>query len=179
MNQVNFDHKKPSQFLCLPQKQVIFDSHTKIRSTLTPTQNKSISVLTLKTSQFLFPTQNQFNFDPNIEFKSISIPTLKTSQFCMPPDTYTKLISIQNSKPSFYPHKKPSQFWSHWNQVNSEPLHWAHVYFDHPHYNQVNFEANTKTMSCSGLVTMRVIHTSIKRITDRLPKPYPNYCKPY
>ena len=31
MNQVNFDHKKPSQFLCLPQKQVIFDSHTKIK----------------------------------------------------------------------------------------------------------------------------------------------------
>ena len=35
-----------------------------------------------------------------------------------------------------------------------------HVYFDHPHNNQLNFDTNTKTMSFSGRVTLRVIHTS-------------------
>ena len=79
----------------------------------------------------------------------------------MPPDTKTKLISIQTlNQVIFDPHTKPSQFWSlHWNQVNSDPPHWNHVYFDHPH-NQVNFDANTKTMSFSGRVTWRDIYTS-------------------
>ena len=82
-------------------------------------------------------------------------------QFGMPPDTKTKLISIQTLKQVIFdPHKKPSQFWSlHWNQVNSDPPQWNHVYFDHPH-NQVNFDANTKTTQFSGRVTLRAIHTS-------------------
>ena len=107
------------------------------------TQNKSISVLI---SKFLSPRQNRVNFDPNTEVKLISIPTLKASQFGMPPDTKTKLISIQTlNQVIFDPHTKSCQFWSlFWNHVNSDPPHWNHAYFDHPYNNQVNFDANTK-----------------------------------
>ena len=79
----------------------------------------------------------------------------------MPPDTKTNLISIQTlNQVIFDPPTKASQLWSlHWNQVNSDPPYWNHFYFDRPH-NQVNFDANTKTMSFSGRFTLRVIHTS-------------------
>ena len=135
------------------KNKVNFDSRTK---------NKSISVLTLNSSQFLSPTQNQVNFDPNTEVESISIPTLKARQFCMSPDTKTKLISMQAlNQVILDPRTKPSQLWSlQWNQVNSDPPHWNHGYFDHPHNNQVNFDANTKTMWFVGRVTLRFIHTS-------------------
>ena len=94
------------------------------------TENKSMSVLTPKPSQFL----------PYHKNKSISIPTLKTSQSCMPPDTKTKLISIQTlNQVIFDPHTKPSQFWSLlWNQVNSDTPRWNHVYFDHPHTKSIS-----------------------------------------
>ena len=119
----------------------------------------SISVLTLTPGQYLSPTQNQGNSDPNTEIKSISITTLKTSQFCMPPDTKTKLISIQTlNQVIFDPHTKPGQLWSqHWNQVNSDLPHWNHVYFDHPCIYQVNFECQ---QSFSGRGTLRVMNTS-------------------
>ena len=80
----------------------------------------------------------------------------------MPPETQTKLISIQTlERVIFDPHTKPSQLWSLLcNQVNPDPPHWNYVYFDHPHNNQVNFDANTKTMWLSGHVTLRAMHTS-------------------
>ena len=74
------------------------------------TKNMSVSILTLKPSQFISPTQNQVNFGPNIEIKSISMPTLKTSQFSMSPDTKTKQISIQTlNQVIFDPHTKNKQ----------------------------------------------------------------------
>ena len=117
-----------------------------------PHKNKSISVLTLNPCQFLSPTQNQANFDPSTDVKSISIPTPKSSNFCMPPYTKTKFISIQTvNQVIFDPHTKTSQLRSlHWNQVKSDPPRWSHVYFDHPHNNQVNLDANTRTISFSG-----------------------------
>ena len=119
----------------------------------------SISVLTLKASQLLSPTQRQVIFDPNTEVNSIWIPSLKTCQFSIPPDMKTKLASIQTPKQvSFDP---PT------NQVKYDPApksgqlrspHWNHVYCDHSH-NQINFDANNKTMPFSGRVTLRVIRT--------------------
>ena len=130
------------------KNKVHFDPLTKI---------KSISILTLKTSQSLSPTQNQVNHDPNTEVRSMSIPTLKTSQFCTPPDTKTNLISVQNLSQVVSTPTKPSQIWApHWNQVNSDPPYWNHFYFDHTRNNQVNFDANTRTMLFSGRVTLRV-----------------------
>ena len=71
----------------------------------------------------------------------------------MPAYTKTKLISIRTlNQAIFDPHTKPSQFWClHWNQANSDPPHWHHVYFDHPH-KKVHFDADTKTKSFSGRV---------------------------
>ena len=82
----------------------------------------------------------------------------------MPPVTKTKLISIQIlNQVIFVPPTKPSKLWSlPWNQVNSDPPHWHHVYFDISHDNQVIFYANTWTMSFSGLVILRVIHTPVR-----------------
>ena len=86
------------------------------------TKNKLISVLTLKPSQLLSPTQNKFKTDPHTEVMSISIPTLKTSQFGVPPNTKIKIFLIQTLQVIFGSHTKPSQFWSlHCNQVNSDP----------------------------------------------------------
>ena len=78
----------------------------------------------------------------------------------MPPDT-PKLISIQTlNQVIFNSGTKPSQFRSlHWHQVNSDLPYWNQVYFDHPQNNQVNFDVNTKTMSFSARVIMRVIPT--------------------
>ena len=84
-NQVNFHAKKKQVISTRTHKQDQFYPRKK---------NKSISVLTLKPSQFLSPTQDQVNFDPKTEVKSILIPALKTSQFWMPPDSKTKFISI-------------------------------------------------------------------------------------
>ena len=79
----------------------------------------------------------------------------------MPPVTKTKSISIQTLIHVIFDlHTKPCQFRSlQWNQVNSDPPHWNQVYFDHLHNNQVNFIVNTKTMSFSAHVILRVIHT--------------------
>ena len=122
----------------------------------------SILVLTLKPSQLISSTQNQVNFDPNADVRSISIPALNVGHLSIPPDTNTKLISIQTlNQVIFDLHTKASRFWSpHWNEVNSDPPHRNHAYFDHPPNNQGSVDASTNSMSFSGRVILRVIHTS-------------------
>ena len=171
-NQVNSDpyteiksisttHTTTKSISSLHWNQVKFIPHNEIKSISTiHIKTKSISMLIIKPSDLRpahknhvnvdHPHKSQVNFDPNTDVKSIS----------MPPDTKTKLISIQTqSQAIFDPHTKPSQYLSlHWNQGNSDPLHWNQVYFDHPHNSQVNFDVNTKTMSFSARVILRVIH---------------------
>ena len=87
------------------------------------TKNVSISVLTLKPSQFMSPTQNQVNFDPKTEVKSVSIPTLRTKILQAP--WHEKHFNFDPDYVLFDPPTKPSQLWSvHWNQVNSDPQYW-------------------------------------------------------
>ena len=136
-DQVNFDdhhrneancnaHTRNTKLLTLTQKQGQF---------WLPHKKRVNCVLTLKPSQVIFHTQNQFNFHPNVEVMSISIPTLKTSQFSVPTHAKAILVSIQTlNQVKLDPHTKPSQSWPlHLNPVNSDPPNWYHVYFDHPH----------------------------------------------
>ena len=76
------------------------------------TENKSMSVLTPKPSQFL----------PHHKNKSISIPTLKTSQSCMPPDTKTKLISIQSLTKSFSTLTQNQANYDPYTEIKSTPI---------------------------------------------------------
>ena len=144
-----------SNFRPAHKNEVNFDPRTKTMSISTPT---------LKPCPFYPPHWNQVNFNPNTEVKSISTLTLDKS-FLMPSDTKTKLISIQIlNQVIFDPHTdpltKPSQVRSlHWNQVNSDPPRQNQGYFDHPCSNQVSFDTNTKPMSFSSRVILRVIHT--------------------
>ena len=130
---------------------------------MTPAQkNMSISVITLKPSQFLSPAQKQANFDPNTEVKSILDPHSKNKSILHAPRHEDQVNFDADSKPSHFrpPHKTKSIMIPTLksSQLRSPTLN--HVYFDHPHNNQVNFDANTKIMSFSRRVTVRVIHTS-------------------
>ena len=132
-----------------------------MRSILTPAQKQVNSIPTLKPSQFRSRTQKPRSFRSHhcdqVNFDLHSIGRYRC------PDTETGLILIQTLKTGHFrpPHNKPSLFRSlHWNQVNSDPPRWNQVYFDHLHNNQVNFEADTKTMSFSARFILRVIHTS-------------------
>ena len=96
------------------------------------TKNMLISAITLKTSYFLFPKQKQSYFRPQRSSQANFDTHSKKSQFCMPPHPKTKLISIQTlTEVIFDPHTKPSQFWS---------IHWDHVNSDPPHWNHVYFD---------------------------------------
>ena len=145
-NQVNFDpntkiffrhlRKKPSQFRFLHWNQVKFD----------PPPWNQVNFNHISTTR----TATSWNSIPHTKIKSISMHTLKPSQFwCL--DTKIKLISTHTLK--------PSTFAPHTNQVNSDPTHWNKVNYDHPPKNEVNFDTNTETMSFSGSVILRGIHT--------------------
>ena len=122
----------------------------------------SISVFTL----------NLGNFLSRHKAKLIATPTLKSSQFRSPLHTDKSILhsprhenqvhfdSDFKQNPFRPPHKTKSIMIPTLksSQLRSPTLN--HVYFDHPHNNQVNFDANTKTMSFSARVTLRVIHTS-------------------
>ena len=144
---------KSSNFRPSYKNKVDFDS---------PTKNTSISVLTLKPSKSISPTQHQVNFDPNTEVKLISIPILRTRQFGMPPRHENEVNSDPDSKPSrFRPPQK--------NKVNSDPYtEIKSIPIPHTEIKSISTTHTTKSISMPmlkpchfcGRVTFRVTHTS-------------------
>ena len=95
---------------------------TEIKPVLTThKKTKSISIPTLKPSQFWPEHKNQVNFD---------LPHKNQVNFDLPHKNQVNSESYTEIKSIFIPH---------WNQVN----------FNHPHKNQVNFDAPTKSKSFS------------------------------
>ena len=76
----------------------------------------------IKTKSIYIPTQSQVNFDPNIGVKSISISTLKTSQFGILSHRNQVNFLADSTQVIFDPYTKSSQLQSlQWNQGNSYP----------------------------------------------------------
>ena len=123
----SIDHQTPNKLISARTRSI----------SIPRTKNKSLSIRTLKPSQFdpyseinlsSIPHINQVKFDPNTKTRSFSTPTQKPSQFRSPltkqvnfdPHTKNNFSSIQILKPS-----------------NFRP----------PHKNQVIFDPHTKTKS--------------------------------